>query len=393
MPTAEHVKRLVRELELPDQADLVVQQPKYWTPEFCWLYFERCDALISEVPTHGLAAADVCPELVYLTKTVTRQPQDRLRLRALAILGSALRATDESDQAENTYRQAFELIRESDTILQSDAANVLFRYSYVLCFRNRYEAAVKAASQSIRIYREASSETRRRHLGEALTARGFVHHMHGHLELAMKDWGEALPSTDVKLTPRVFFAVVHNLALGMTESVVPPYDLATIEEYVAQASRFFSGKPLSVPKLKVLWLRGLIMMRFGSTRRGEALYRKVIAGFLKLGNIVEMALVSVTLAKHLHAEHRSEELEELAIETARVCERLCQNQEIARAVFIWKEAVVAQTVSEKVFTTTWRMLERHSFAVAVRLNADAISSASGRRVSGRPHRGSQLNDQ
>ncbi len=154
MSSQQHIRRLARELVLPDQADLVIQRPKYWNPGFCWLYFERCDALIADVPADGLIAAEVCPELVYLTHTVTREPQDRLRLRALAVLGSGYRATDDLDQAEETYKAAFKLIKNSDSILQSDAANVLFRFSYVLCFRNRYSIT----SKDLRLSRESLSQ-------------------------------------------------------------------------------------------------------------------------------------------------------------------------------------------------------------------------------------------
>ncbi len=366
MPSDEHLKRLARELVLPDEADLVIQRPKYWNPAFCWLYFELCDELISEVPAHGLVAAEVCPELVYLIQMATHQPQDRLRLRALAILGSGYRATDDLDQAEEAYKQAFELMRGNASILRTDAANVLFRFSYVLCFQRRYASAAEVASQSITIYREALEPIRRRHLGEALTARGYVHHTNGQLALAMKDWGEAVPCTDVKQVPRVFYAVIHNLACGMTESVVPPRDLSTIERHVTQASRYFSRKSLSVPKLKVLWLRGMIMFRFGSSRRGEATYRKIMSGFLKLGEIVDMALVGVSLGKHLYRERRLEELQTLAIETNEVCERICRCDDVKRAVSIWKEAVVASTVSVDVFARTWQVLERNSFRNATR---------------------------
>ncbi len=366
MPSSEHVKRLARELVLPDEADVVIQKPKYWTPAFCWRYFELVDQLISEVPAHGLAAAEVCPELVYLTQTVARQPQDRLQLRALAVLGSGYRAMDDLDQAEEVYREAFELIRGSESIQRYDAANVLFRFSYVLCFRSRYEPAVRVASQSIAIYREAPEDIRRRHLGEALTARGYIHQFNGQSPLAMKDWGEAVSCTDVKLTPRVFFAGAHNLASGVMKSVAPPRDLSTIEKYVTQASRLYSGKPLSVPKMKVLWLRGMIQFRFGSTRVGEASYRKAIAGFLKLGEVVDMALVSVSLGKYLHREGRFEELQALAIETNDVCERLCRLDSIKSAVSIWKESILAKTISREVSARTWQVLERASFANSAR---------------------------
>ena len=48
-----HIKRLAREFVLPDEADLVIQKQKYWSPAFCWLYFERCDALIWEAPAQS----------------------------------------------------------------------------------------------------------------------------------------------------------------------------------------------------------------------------------------------------------------------------------------------------------------------------------------------------
>ncbi len=374
--TDEHCKRLVRELVLPDEVDLVIQKPKYWTPTFCWLYFDRCDQLIADIPAHGLVAAEICPELVYLTRTVTREPQDRLELRALAVLGSGYRATDDLDQAEATYKQAFELIRTSKEILQSDAANVLFRFSYVLAFRQQYEKALQIASQSIGIYRVAPDEVKRRDLGAALTARGYIHHMFGHLPLAMKDWGEAVACTEVKLTPRVFFAVVHNLAFGMTESVVPAGDLSTIERYLSQASRYFSSRPLSVPKMKVLWVRAMVQYRFGSTRRGEASYRKAIAGFLKLGEIVDVALASVSFGRHLHREGRYDELKHLALETHEIVERLCPLEDIKSAILIWKETVCAKTVSAEVFATTWRLLERASFSNASRQQPDTLASGS-----------------
>ncbi len=373
MPSDAHIRRLVRELVLPEDADLVIQKPKYWIPEFCRLYFRRCDELISEIPADGLAAAEVCPELVYLTETVTRQPQHRLRLRALAVLGSAHRATDDLDRADGVYKAAFALLEKSSSISQTDVANLLFRVAVLRSCQDQYQEAVHLASRSVDIYRRALDHVRRRHLGETLTVRGYIHHMNGRLELAMKDWGEAVACTDVKLTPRIFYAVAHNIALGMMQSVVPPRDLSVIEKHVTQASRYFSGKPLSVPKLKILWLRAMIMMRFGSTRRGEATYRKVMSGFLRLGNVVDMALVGVALGRHFYRERRFEELKSLAIEIDDACDLECKNSAIRNAVSIWKEAVIAETVSAEAFSATWNVLERDSFARAARLNADGLA--------------------
>ncbi len=366
MSSDEHVRRLARELVLPDEADVVIQRPKYWSPAFCWLYFERVDKLIREAPEDGLVAAEVCPELVCLIEKESRASQDRLQLRASAILGTGHWATADLDRAEEMYRVAFGLIRKSESILQSDAANVLCRFSYVLCCQNRCESAIRVAGQSVDIYREAPADIRRRHLAEALAARGYAHHAHGQLAPAMRGWAEAVACVDEKPAYRTFCTVVHNLALGM-QSCIPASDLSTVERYVTQACRSFSKKLLSVSKLKVCWLRGMIQMRFGSTRRGEATHRKVIDGFLQLGEIVDVALVNVTLGRQLFQEGRRAELERLAVDTGALCEGLRDQDAVSRAVLIWTEEVVTGTVTTEVFATTWRVLERASFERAAGL--------------------------
>ncbi len=373
MQSAEHVRRLARELVLPDQADLAVQRPKYWTPAFCWRYVERCGELIREAPEDGLVAAEVCPELVSLTERETRHQHDRLQLRALAMLGTGYWATDAPDQAETVFWEAFDVIRESDSILQSDAAYVLFRFSYVLCCQGRSAQAIDVASQSVAIYREAPKDIRRRRLGEALAARGYAHQSNGELALAMRDWAEALACVDMKQAPRVFYTTVHNLAVGLMQGGLLADDLSCVERYVTRSSRSFAKKLLSVPKLKVCWIRGMIQMRFGSTRRGEATYRKTISGFLQLGEVVDVALVSVTLGKQLQREGRHEKLAALAMETNDVCEPICEYEAAKIAVLIWNETVVAGTVTEEVVQTTWGTLERASFERATGLQPDAAA--------------------
>ena len=370
MSSDAHIKRLARELALPDEADLVIQRPKYWSPAFCWLYLERCDGLIWQAPDAGLAAAEACPELVALTERQTRQSQDRLRLRALAVLGSGYRTAGELERAEELYKKAFELIRWSQSIPPPDAANVLFRFSYVLCAQQRHEAAVEVAGRSIEIYRDAPEEIRRRRLGEALAARGYAHHRNGQLALAMRDWAEAVACTDEKQAPRIFYAAIHNLALGMMRGAIPARDLSAVERHLTRASRSFTKKLLSVAKLKVCWVRGMIQMRFGSTRRGEASYLKAMGGFYQLGEVADVALVGLTHGKQLHQEGRLEELRKLAMETNAACKRSYRHDVASRAVLIWKETVMAGTVTAEVFETTWHVLETASFERAAELTPD-----------------------
>ncbi len=193
MASDEHVKRLLRELILPDDADLVIQRSKYWNPRFAWLYCERCDELIWQTPEDGLIAAEVCPELVHLIWRITREPQDRLHLRALAVLGSGYRAMGHLEQADEVFERAFKFLGKRPSVSRSDVANVLFRLAVLRGLQGRYEKAVTLADRSVGIYRETSDLIRCRYLGEALVARGYIHHRN-ELALAMKDWGVSMVS-------------------------------------------------------------------------------------------------------------------------------------------------------------------------------------------------------
>lgn len=365
MPIDPHIKRLARELSLPEQAELVIQRPKFWTPDFCWLYFERCDDLIFDDPQAGLHAAQVAPELAELTQRMMRTPQPRLHLRGLAVLGSAFRRVDELDQAEDTYKLAFRILQR-ENVPRWDQANLLFRFATLRTFQHRFEDAGEFADSAVGIYRQAPIEIRQLHLGEALIVRGYVHRRVNEGDLAMTDFGEALSCTQAKLRPRTFYSAVHNLACGMVVGAVLPRTLGNIERYVAQARRFFNKKPRSLPKMKLLWLQGMVMMRFGSIRSGEKALFRVQSGFLRMNNIVEMALVNITLAQHYFRTRRLEELKALAVETHELCQERCKHQHIQHAVSVWKDAVLARTVSTQSFANTWRLLEKCSFKEAVK---------------------------
>ena len=369
MQSYEHIKRLIREIDLPDQADLVVQRSKYWTPAFCWLYFEKCDELIFDDSHAGLQAAEVGPELVALVSRFSLEPGPfpHLQLRALGVLGSAFRATGDLAQAEETYRAGLQLL-EREQVSKADRANFLFRLAVLRSVQNRMDEARHLADGSVRIYRESNEPIRQRHLGEALTIRGHLHGLVGNNAAAMKDWSEALSCTDPRTRPRIHHCASHNLAYSLVEKgAIDSRSLSVVESHLTKARKFLSKRPRSKQKSRLLWLQGIIMMRFGSTRRGEAALKTARRSFLEMDASFEFALVSLDLGRYLYRSLELGKLNALAIETQQLFTTLCADPTANQALAIWKEAVLARTVSIEGFAAAWQSVQQRAIDASQRV--------------------------
>ncbi len=369
MQSLENIKRLIRELDLPDQADLVIQRAKYWSPTFCRLYFEKCDELIFDDGRAGLEAAEVGPELVALVSRFSRdsEPRPPLRLRALGVLGSAYRAVGDLVRSEEIYQDGLRLLR-TEHVPTTEKANFLFRLAVLRSVQNRPDQALNLASGSVRVYRESNEPIRRLHFGEALVIRGYLYKQSGDLAAAMKDWSEALSCTDPRSKPRVHHCASHNLACGLVaKGAVDSRSLSTVEGHLSKARKFLSKRPRSRQKLRLVWLQGLIMLRFGSTRRAEAALKTARRGFLEMAAAFEFALVSLELGRHLYGSRELEKLEVLAVETQQLFSTLCADQKANRALAIWKDAVLATTVSTQAFTSAWQTVQRRAIETSRRI--------------------------
>lgn len=357
MQSEQHVRRLIRQLQLPDQADLVIQRSKYWSPAFCWLYFARCDELIFDDGAAGLRAAEVAPELVALVCRFSRPtaPCPALQVRALAVLGSAYRVIGELDESEAVYDQAWRIaVRKS--VGDVDRANVLFRVAALRSAQARLDEAFESAHRSVALYREADEDVRQQHLGEALIVRGVLEDMAGNYSAAMRDWSEALSCTDPRKSPRVHHCASHNLACSLVERPADPRSLSRVGGYLREARRFLSKRPRSLQKLRLIWLQGMILIRFGSTRRGEAAFRQAREGFIEMGAPFELAMLSLYLGRHLYRSGQASELEALAVETQQVFSALCADRRANQALTLWRDKVLADSASIEVFSTAWQSL-------------------------------------
>ncbi len=369
MQSYEHIKRLIRELELPEQADLVIQRSKYWSPRFCWLYFEKCDELIFDDARAGLQAAEVGPELVALTDRFNRDPEPRppLQLRALGVLGSALRATGDLVQADAIYLDGLGLIQR-ERIPASEKANFMFRLAVLRSVQNRMQEALHFADGSVRVYRSAKNPTRQRHLGEALVIRGHLHGLIGNNAAAMKDWSEALSCTDPKIRPRVHHCASHNLAYALVEKgAIDSRSLSTVECHLTRARKFLSKRPRSKQKIQLVWLQGIIVMRFGSIRRGEAALKSARSGFFEMEAPFEFALVSLDLGRYLFRNREFDKLLALATETQHLFSTICSDPQANKALSVWQETILAQKASIDAFSSAWQSVQQRAIETSQRI--------------------------
>lgn len=370
MQSHEHIKRLIRELDLPEQADLVIQRAKYWSPAFCWLYFEKCDELIFDDGHAGLRAAEVGPELVELVGRFSRdsEPHPPLRLRAFGVLGSAHRAVGDIARADEIYRKGRRLFK-TERIPASEKANFMFRLAVLRSVQNRMEDALRLAGGSVRVYRRSSELIRRRHLGEALVIRGHLYGLVGDNAAAMKDWSEALSCTDPRTRPRIHHCASHNLAYALVEKgAVDSLSLSKVESHLTKARKFLSKRPRSKQKLRLVWLQGIIMMRFGSTRRGEAVLKTARRGFIEMEAAFELALVSLDLGRYLYRGGELGELRALAVETQQLFSAMCADPQANQALVVWRDAVLARTVSTKAFGKTWQAVQQRAIETSQRVD-------------------------
>ncbi len=370
MQSQEHIKRLIRELDLPDQADLVIQRAKYWSPAFCWLYFEKCDELIFDDGHAGLEAAEVGPELVSLVNRFGSDPESGmpLRLRALGVLGSALRSVGDLVRAEEIYQEGLRLLK-TEQIPASEKANFLFRLAVLRSVQNRMKEALRLANGSLRVYRESSEGIRRRHLGEALVIRGYLFGLTGDTAAAMNDMSEALSCTDPRIRPRIHYSASHNLAHSLVlKGAIDSRSLSKVESHLTKARKFLSRRPRSRQKLLLVWLQGNIMMRFGSTRRGEAALKSARRGLLEMRIPFEFALVSLDLGRYLYRSGELDELKALAVETQRLFTAMCTDPQANQALVVWKDAVLARTVSTEAFATTWQSVQQRAVETSQRVD-------------------------
>ena len=111
----DYARRLLARLDLPTDAEKVLDSASYWDETPCKLYFEQCEELIYRDPTAALHPAEIAPRLASAVPEEQspegRQKHRDLLVRAHGILGSAYRGGGRHDEAQQSFDLALRIGR------------------------------------------------------------------------------------------------------------------------------------------------------------------------------------------------------------------------------------------------------------------------------------------
>ncbi len=121
----------------------------------------------------------------------------------------------------------------------------------------------------------------------------------------------------------------------------------------------------SVADAKLRWLKGLILIRFGSTQRAEQLLVGARHDLIELEAILDVALISLDLGELYLLEGRwgtlrmiAEEVLNLRIEP--------YHHEILSALLLWKHAIEEQNLTTEMISFARRKIGFAEFPLSIR---------------------------
>lgn len=331
----EQAKRLLRRLDLPDQALRVLEHERYWNVAFCACFLDACDQQLFEDPRAGLPMAQVAPRLA--ENLPEGHEKNDLRVRALALLGGANRANGNLFESAATYNLAFK-VAERSAVSAPILGDLHRRFSSLLIEQGRYPEALRMAQRAIDIFEGIPSGAGDFCLGAALLQRGIIRLRQERVDDAIRDFGMALTALDPKRNERSYYAAAHNLAYALASAT----DLQQIRQaarYLRYARELLKGQRASLARFKLYALEAQILNRLGSTRRAEKNLQIAREGFQRIGAFQEFLLISLELAAICQTEGRLQELRQLTEETVEICQGRGYPAEVLALLATWRKAV------------------------------------------------------
>lgn len=305
-------QRLLRDLNLRENSrycGVILTDSRYWNERFCRLFLEECDEIGGGDPSEGRMLADLGIKLANLVAQNSQRDMDLLLGHAFAVLGSSYRAIGKLTDAEAAYSLA--LLHYGDPCRPLDKADLHRRISYLRMDQRRYEEAMDAVECSIFIYQTEGVLIKRDGLGRALLARGQLFFEMGNPGASVRDLSAALNHISHHHSI-YYYAAAHNLAVALAH-VGKPEDLKVALHHLCHAKRLIRGRQ-NVPKLKLLWLESIILLRFGCNRRAERLLETARLGFIGLQIPLEAATITLELAGLYLREGRLNDLRSISAE-------------------------------------------------------------------------------
>ncbi|MCG8458560.1 MAG: tetratricopeptide repeat protein [Holophagales bacterium] len=285
--------RLLRHMKV-STAPKLLDREDLWTPEFAYLYQSHCDDVIFGDPEGGLFLARLGLMLAARVHDPIPERVADTQASAYSVLGSALRANGNLQEAEQAYRRAMQRARRPAV-----RADALQRLARLLGELGKLEAALRAAEEAVRIFRNQPDDqiADSRSLATATVMRGWVHLENGSHQEALADFSEGLQLADPVRERRTYDSALQNTAYLLLSygSVDDLSDLLNLVR--ALRRRYSNSRHRVVPRYQLLWLEGLLHSRLGLDRRAEKLMLRARDGLASKGQLRQVLQVSLDLLR------------------------------------------------------------------------------------------------
>lgn len=266
--------------------------------------------------------------------------------RALGALAAAYRVHARFGSAARCLRIGFRLCEAQG--LTATRADLLLRTCYLLGDHGEYDLAVELARQASDscLFRKDRED-----LGRALVVRAIMHNLAG-------DWTAAIEAYNLGLEylPEEIWIGRWSCYQGLGRIYTEQGSLEDARHAVGQAAtthRTSAGQNW----WRLIWLQGDIALKEKDFESAELLLREARGGLLDLGNPLDVALVSLRLAKALLMAGRVAEMRTLAAEMMRLLKPLEKNRIAGGAVYEFTCAALTGEVTVHLLDSIYKKLE------------------------------------
>ncbi len=355
MHSKDYARRLLKRLDLSRNAGQMLDRSTYWDETVCKLYCARCDGEIFDRPLVALTMAKIAPRLALLIPEVAGQA-GRLRHRSLiarayGVLGSAYRAVGDLEAAQREYQIALRIIN-SEGLQGVELGTIYCRMSVLATCKRQFSEALELIDRALTIYADLD-DTRR--IAEGVAIKSAALGNAGRYSEAIDCCGECLDLMPNPNTwPRTYYAATHNMALWCTYG--KPDDLNRARSYARRARRLNTTRR-SVAVAKFKWIEARIMIRLGSTRRGEAYLLAAISRLDELGAALETALAALELSELWRRWGEWQKLRKLAARTYARFRELSADSEAIAALGLWLNASRTESLTAEIIQESQRIIE------------------------------------
>ncbi len=260
----------------------VVEDPEFWTPEFCRAFFEWCGIQAYEKPKTVLMRGQIALEVAAKTG------DSHTLTKAHGVMALAYRRVSVLELAEEELKTALTLAQSCPCCL----ADILRVEGIVRIYQLRFDDAIRCLDKAIGHHRTLGNEGG---IGRCLISRGVALWRLGRTDDALEDERQALQLL-ASGTPEFFYiAALTNTAHFLTKGD---------DEHFAQAEpvleelrvRLHGVEGLTAVRICLSWTHGLILVRLGERKRGLQMLRKARKRLLNRRQDAEVIAITADIS-------------------------------------------------------------------------------------------------